>query len=277
MHLPFPRADQARRALAVLTAGAAALLVAACFFAPGRFSSRLDVNADHSFAFRYTGELIMIPLKEEADKAAQPFEPEDCYDEDSFEERTCTEDEIAQQKEDWAAKKGSNADAARALLGGIDPSDPEAGHELARKLSRRQGWNKVAYKGGGVFDVDYAVSGRLDHDFVFPTFEGFPMANAFVQITPRKDGAVRINAPTFGPDATSSPAAGLIPGNLSGPSKDGGPAELADGTFTIHTDGKILANNTDEGPTTDGAMQVLTWAVNPRIPAAPTALLQLEP
>lgn len=266
-----------RRMLAGLTAGILSLLVAACFFAPGRFTARLDVHADHSFAFRYTGELIMIPLKEEADKAAKPFEPEACHDEETYEERPCSEAEIAEQKANRASSADQGAQVARALLNGMDPTDPKAGQELADRLRRRQGWNKVEYIGGGVFDVDYAVSGHLDHDFVFPIFEGFPMANAFIQITPRKDGSVRINAPTFGPDRTNVPTSGLMAGSPLGSGSDGSPSEYADGTFSIHTDARILANNTDEGPSPGEGGQVLSWAINPRTPAAPTALLQLAP
>lgn len=263
-----------RRRLAAGAVGALSLLLAGCFFAPGRFASRLDIHADHTFAFRYTGELIMIPLKEEADKASREA---NCQDEDSGQERPCTEDERAQKKAEAAASSPFDGKVARAMLGGLDPEDPETGRELAAKLRRRQGWNKVEYVGKGVFDVDYAVSGRMDHDFVFPVFEGFPMANAFVQITPRKDGTVRINAPTFGPDSSGSSASDMMASSPLGSEGKDSPTKLADGTFAIHTDGKVLANNTDEGPDVQGKETILTWAVNPRISAAPTALLQLAP
>jgi hypothetical protein len=62
---------------------------------------------------------------------------------------------------------------------------------------------------------------------------------------------------------------------------DGSPTDLADGTFTVLTSGEILANNTDEGPqaapgATPGS-KALSWKVNPRTPAAPTALVRLAP
>ncbi len=266
----------ARRALAILTASALALLVAACVFAPGRFTSRLDVLADRTFTFRYTGQLIMVPLKEEADKAAKPFEPEPCEDEESGEDRACTAAEIAEQKEQASQTLSQSAQMSRALLGGIDPSDPQAGRDLADKLRRRQGWNKVDYLGNGIFDVDYVATGKLDHEFVFPVFEEFPMTNAFVQITPRKDGSVRINAPAFGPENANPATRGMGPAAGLASDESTGPTQYADGTFAIHTNGKILANNTDEGPAQMGNDQVLSWAVNPHIPAAPTALIQLD-
>lgn len=268
-----------RRILAGLAVAATALLVSACVFAPGRFTARLDIQRDHTFTFRYTGELIMIPLKDEEEKASKPFEPKACEDEDTLEERACTDAEIEEQLEEWREDKAQNAQLARSLLGGMDPGDPAAGRELARKLSRRLGWNKVEYLGKGVFDVDYAITGHLDQDFVFPAFEDYPMANAFIQILPRKDGSVRINAPAFGPQQGSGmPAAAFMPGlPASSSDNSNAPNEFAEGTFSIHTNGEILANNTDEGPTSDAQRQVLNWIVNSRTPAAPTALIQLAP
>jgi len=51
-----------------------------------------------------------------------------------------------------------------------------------------------------------------------------------------------------------------------------------DGTFRIVTDGRILANNTDEGPLRGVAPddRVLEWKVNERTQSAPTALIQLD-
>jgi hypothetical protein len=267
-----------RRALAV---AALALLAAACILAPGKFTSQLDLKKDRSFAFRYTGEILMIPLMKTGKD--EPFEATACNDEETLEERDCTADELAQQKTDWeearAEKAKSDAQAAKMLLGGIDPSNPESGKELAAKLRRQTGWNKVEYLGNGKLDVDFALSGKLDHDFIFPTFEGFPMSNAFVQVIARQDGTVRVDAPGFGPQGGGQAMAGMMAGMAATGGEDGGasdgPTSLADGSFAILTDGDILANNTDEGaiPATGG--KILTWKVNPRTSAAPTALVKL--
>lgn len=163
------------------------------------------------------------------------------------------------------------------LLGGIDPSNPDAGREMADKLRRQAGWNRVVYIGKGKFDVDFAISGRLDHDFTFPTFEGMAMTNAFVQVARRQDGSVRIDAPGFGPASNPGAMAGMMSGMAKGAdSSEDGP-NLADGTFTVRTDAEILANNTDEGPSSSAEGQALVWQVNPRTPAAPTALLKPQP
>lgn len=264
------------RAAAVV---ALTLLLAACIFAPGRFVSQLDLRKDRTFGFRYTGEILMIPLMKSA--KAETFAAEPCHDSESFEERACTAAELADQKAQWQAqrdeKKKSDAQAAQMLLGGIDPDNPESGRQLAAKLRRQAGWNKVEYLGDGKFDVDFAIQGRLDHDFAFPTMEGFAMSNAFVQVSLRQDGSVRIDAPAFGPANGTSMMAGMMGGMTPGasPGGNGDAMALADGTFTVHTDGQILANNTEEGPVgAAGGGQSLVWKVNALSKASPTALVK---
>ncbi|TCM21589.1 hypothetical protein EDF56_101255 [Novosphingobium sp. PhB165] len=275
------RRNPARGLLAGLAVAGMAMLVAACIFVPGKFTSQLSLKADRSFHFAYTGEIVMLPLQKSKET---PFEPETCYD-DNSDERACTPAELAEQKSKWeesrADKQKTDAQAAKALLGGIDPSDPRAGEEVAAKLRRQTGWNNVVYKGDGRFDVDFAIGGKLDHDFTFPTIEGFPMANAFVQLSLRQDGSVRIDAPAFGPSQSSGNMMGAM---LAGMNSDAGSEAAdtdstseADGTFSIVTNGEILANNTDEGPQNGPGGRVLTWKVNARTPAAPTALVKLKP
>lgn len=268
----------ARRTLVGLAVTALSLLAAACIFAPGKFTSQLDVRKDRSFAFHYTGEILMLPLMK-PDKE-ETFTPDACHNNDTSDERVCTPAEIASQKAEWEKqreeKKKSDAQAAQMLLGGIDPSNPESGKELAAKLRRQSGWNKVEYLGDGKFDVDFSIAGKLDHDFVFPTMEGFPMSNAFVQILLRQDGTMRIDAPGFGPSNANPAMTGMMSGMSGGGDQDKGPMALADGTFTIMTDAQILANNTDEGPKAAPGGHALAWKVNPRTKAEPTALLKME-
>ncbi|WP_395327095.1 hypothetical protein WBP06_10020 [Novosphingobium sp. BL-8H] len=267
-----------QRLLAGLAVAALAMLAAACIFVPGKFTSRLDLRNDRSFRFAYTGEIVMIPLQKAKEAA---FEPDACHD-DNYDERPCTKDELADQKKSWEASRAekakTDAETAKALLGGIDPSDPRAGEEVAAKLRRQVGWNKAVYKGDGRFDVEFALQGKLDHDFAFPTIEGFPMANAFVQLSLRQDGSVRVDAPAFGPSKGSGNMMGsLLSGMGSGSdTADADNTAEADGTFAVTTDGEILANNTDEGPQNGPGGRVLNWAVNARTPAAPTALIRLK-
>ena len=270
-----------RRLLAGLGVTALALLAAACILTPGKFTSTLDLRKNRTFTFRYAGEIVMVPLQMSKPKV---FEPEACHDDD-YKERTCTDEELAQQKTDWeksnAEKKKRDEQAAQMLTGGLDPSDPKAGEQIAEKLRRQVGWNKVVYMGNGKFDVDFAITGRLDHDFAFPTMEGFAMNNAFVQLTLRRDGAVRVAAPSFGPQGGAAGMSSLISGFGDSNNNGDGEAEPGDaqldGTFTLTTDGEILANNTDEGPVSVPNGKALVWKINARTPAAPTALVRLAP
>lgn len=264
-----------------------ALAVSACFLMPGKFTSDLDIRKNGTFTFSYVGEIQMLALSKMAqDSKPQPFKASPCYKEDNGEERPCTKEELRQQQDDWeqsakasAENRKRDAESMKGLLGGIDPSDPKAAEEIAQRLRRQVGWRKVTYKGDGVFDVDFAITGKLDHDFVFPTIERFPMANSFVLIAARQDGTVRVDAGGFGPASSGEPyktmMGGAVMGGLTGEQAQPDGMPEVDGKFTIRTDGQILANNTDEGPQADPAGQKLFWAVNLRTPAAPTALIKL--
>ena len=170
----------------------------------------------------------------------------------------------------------------RAFLGGIDPSDPQAAEELAERLRRQEGWKRVEYKGDGLFEVEFSLTSKMGHDFIFPTLERFPMTNNFVVANLRQANIVRIEAPGFGAQGSSNPFSGMTTGMsaiYAAASAESGQAmpdlPEMDGTFRIVTDGQILANNTDEGPTAGPSGQVLEWKVNARTPAAPMALIQL--
>lgn len=267
---------------------ALALLVSACLLTPGKFASTLDLRKDGRFAFTYTGEIRMLALGKLASMADKdkggdtPPDAEPCLD-GNLKERPCRPDEAAAQKRSAEAARKSSAERKareteqmKALLGGIDPSSPQAAEELAARLRRQAGWRSVVYKGDGLFVVDFALAGRLDHDFTFPTVERFPMANAFVQLTRRSDGTVRIDAPGFGASSgAGNPFAAMMAG-MGGMEGKGAPAlPQFDGTFILTTDGTVLANNTDEGPQADPAGQRLAWTINARQAAAPTALVRL--
>ncbi len=282
-----------RRRAGVALVTALAMLLGGCLLWPGKFESTLDLRRDGTFTYRYDGEIYLLALSKLAQMGSATggdatFTPQDCYDDD-LDTRDCSEDELAQQRSDWEAaaaeraeKKASEAEAARAILGGIDPADPAAAEELAAKLRRQAGWKRVDSKGDGLFDISFALTGRIDHDFLFPTIEGFPMINHFVALTRRADGTVRVDAPGFAPQAGGNPFQGMMAG-MGGmlPPGDDDDARMPafpriEGRFTITTDGEILANNTDEGPRPASAGQVLEWPVNARTKAAPTALVRID-
>lgn len=277
----------------ILLALVAPLLLTGCLLSPGKFASELQVMKDGSFSFSYDGEIQMLALSKLADMGGSSgsFSPEPCYT-DEYEERECTSGELAAQERAWqdgaeqrAAEKKREAEQMRAFLGGIDPSSPEAAEEFAEILRRQRGWNSVEHKGEGLFEVSFAVSGQLGHDFAFPMIEKVPTTNLFVTAILRNEGQVRIEAPAFAAQNGSNPMSGMM-GGMAGfaamaaaeKSDDGEMPKIVtpEGTFRIVTDGRILANNTDEGPASDGAVQTLTWDINSRSEAGPTALIDLS-
>ena len=293
------------RALAGAALAAASLLLSSCMLLPGKFGSELTLRSDGSFAFSYKGDIHLIALsKLAADTARQeqgagkvPYEPQPCYDEETIEERKCSAKELAQQKTDWEAgqvtgsgsgadKSARDAEMMKTMMGGIDPSDPKASEEFASRLRRQAGWRSVIDKGDGRFEVDYAIAGRLDHDFSFPTIERMPVVSPFVTAIRRADGSVRIEAPAFAAGNNSpSPIMGMMGAMANSGAKSGSDESLPgmpvlDGTFAVITDGEVLANNTDEGPqpttTGTGTGKRLNWQINPRTAAAPTALVKLR-
>jgi hypothetical protein len=279
----------------------ACLALSGCFLQPGKFDSTLDLRKDGSFTFAYKGQIYLLALSKIADLASKAeaeseFVAETCYD-DNLDERKCTADELAEQKRTWESEKQSkkaqeqkNAETMRTMLGGIDPADPEAAKELAERLRHQAGWRAVTYVGDGLFEVDFAVSSKLAHDFVFPTIERFPMANAFVMANRRADGTVRIDAPGFTAQSASNPMQAIMSGAL-GAATSNNPTDAAqateatpvpampeiDGTFRIVTDGEILANNTDEGAQVGAGGKFLQWRVTKRTQVAPLALVRLAP
>lgn len=278
-----------------------ALLLSGCFVSPGKFTSELHLTGPDSFTFTYDGEIFFLGLSKLAmmGASAQESFSASCFDEETFESRDCTPEEEAAQRAEWEAgaaereaKAKKDAEQMKAIMGGIDPTDPKATEEMVRLLERQKGWNRVVHKGDGLFEVNFAASGTLGHDFLFPMIEGFPVTNPFVQMILRDGGQVRINAPAFAFQSGDNPMGAMMGGMGSlaglaalGAAEQGEDKEAAepipglpvlDGTFTIRTAPgmRILANNTDEGPAraSDGG-EVLRWTISPRTTQAPTALI----
>jgi hypothetical protein len=282
-----------KAAAAAMFAAAAALALAACIVSPGKFESTLDLRKDGTFSFSYNGEIYLLALSKLAEMSGgqdQAFVETPCYDENDFEERPCSEEELAQQRQAWEAQAESRrqqsereAEQMRQFLGGIDPADPAAAEELAARLRRQEGWKRVEYRGDGLFEVEFSISSRLGHDFAFPTLERFPMANSFVTANLRQGNSVRVEAPGFSAQGTGNPYQSMMAGmaasypDASGAenSAAGPPIPEMEGTFRVVTDGRVLANNTDEGPIAGAGGQVLEWRVNRRTQSAPMALIQL--
>lgn len=221
-------------------------------------------------------------------------EEEELEDEEEvplFEERDCTEEELEEQREVYAEAQErkrkqaeQQAQIINLLFGGLDPSDPDSAEELVKRLERQRGWNKVEHMGDGKFNVSFEITATMGHDFVFPTFEKFPMNNFMVTAAVREPNTIRIDAPGFAVQGGEGPLGGMMTGMLGvlqafGDDEDrqlGQEIPELEGTFAIITNGRILANNTDEGPVEVDGMQRIEWTITPRTRSAPMALIGLD-
>ena len=289
MTLPFAPRRIAGVALALVLSA----LLAACFVLPGKFEERLDLRKSGQFSYSYKGEIFVLGLSKFAEMGAMAgpqvsatFEPQTCNNEDTGDERPCTKAELDAQKADWDTEQQADQDrkkekneSMKAALGGIDPQDPKAGEELAERLRRQAGWNAVVYKGDGLYQVDFAISGQLAYDFSFPTIERIPTLLPFLAMTRRADGSVRIESPVFQNSDNAGGMGEMMGGQMAAAAGGTNPEmkglPTIDGTLTLTTDGTILANNTDDGPAADPAGKRLVWKINARNTAAPMALVQL--
>lgn len=254
-----------------------------CFLQPGSFDSTLTVLEDGRFTYAYEGEIVMAGLGDLAEMADAAEGEEPCVDEDSGEERACTQAELDER----AAKKAQEMAMMQAMMGQADMSDPQQMAEFASMLERQAGWNSVEVAEEGVFNVSFSITSQLGHDFDFPTIEGMPMGSSFVQLRLRDEGRVKVDAPGFSGTGAGGPMSGMM-GEMFGAMAAGQAAdESADdpalarpieGTFRIVTNARILTNNTDEGPQdSPGGMQTLTWNVAPGASTTPAALLAINP
>ncbi len=144
---------------------------------------------------------------------------------------------------------------------GLPGTDDESNRAFAAKLMKYAGWRSVTYQGKGVFDVDYHMEGRLTQDFVFPLMPDSNIVIPFIALRRRTDGAVLVNAPAltggtnmFGPMAQQM-----------GGGETKGPPSRAEGRFTVHTDGEIVTNNSEDGPAADPLGQQVHWDIAPGI------------
>lgn len=233
----------------------------------------------------------VVPVLNEAPADAAE-EEDDPWEEPT--ERECTAEELEERKDRAEAKQKREERTAKqmaSLFGGIDPSDPKAGDQIATRLNRQLGWDKVEHLGDGKFDVDFEISSQMSHDFAFPMMEGMTAAQPFLYAY-RRDSAVRVEAPGLavsqsGLDFGSQAFGGL---NLLkfATSMAADEDENIDeddfsflfeisGTFTLTTNSEVLANNTDEGFTrlSDGRRQMI-WAIDSDTKEAPMALIEIR-
>lgn len=273
------------------------LALTSCFLIPGAFTSNIDLRKNGTFTFAYQGEIIfqtpdemMKDSKPEVwtdDKASctGPIQGAkqsgDDEESSSDESRPCTKAEMAEKKKAWeeeqkaAAEKKLKDSQQFAALFGYSPMDDAANQKFAAQLMKYDGWKSVVYKGKGVFLVDYQMTGRLGYDFIFPTFPQGDFIIPFVQLRKRDQGSVAVSAPALIGGGLRGMAAKMKA--LGAPDTNDVPQSTrTHGTLTVTTDGEILTNNTENGPSSVANGRVLSWSIDASSEKVPEALIRLQ-
>lgn len=138
------------------------LLLASCLLTPGKFTSKLVLNADRSFTFSYLGEVYAT-------------DPE-------------------------ASMKDAGADKAKPSP--EKKAEAEAKNRaIAEALSKEAGYRSVRYLGDGKFLIDYLLTGTLTHHLVFPFNIDAQAIVPFVAVELRANGTARVKAPGYANEA----------------------------------------------------------------------------
>ena len=286
----------------LIAVAALPLALSGCLWGPGKFTSDLALRKNGSFVLDYRGEImIQIPddkqppapwnnelatcyadgrTKVEGSSVVVALEPPgDDRAEESDEERQCTASELGRLKAEYEKQAAEKAVEQRkeadqmAKMFGLPGTDDESNKRFAANLMKYAGWRSVAYKGKGLFDVDYHFEGRLTQDYAFPMMPDSDVLIPFIMLRRRADGSVMVTAPALtggkGPFGARAKAMGL-------PDKGGdGPASRAEGRFTVVTDGEILTNNSEDGPVAHAAGRQVHWDVGLGSEKVPEMLVRL--
>ena len=236
---------------------AAPMLLIGCAFSPGKFTSTLTILADRSFTYSYQGEVIAVDVAKDMGDAFKGMGKDDEADKEKItaallRDATFQEDEDAPAIEDEEAAK--------------DDAEKEAKFKaIAEALTKEAGYRSVAYRGDGVFVIDYQISGKLTHNFLWPYNLDAEVIFPFIVLELRGRDAVRVKAPAFG--ETDSPGEG----------KSSGAKAKLDGTFTLITDGELVSQNNEEGAKAEGNRRTVTWKATPLSKDAPMAVVKIAP
>jgi hypothetical protein len=301
------------RTLSVL---AASTMLSGCFLVPGKFGADVDIRKAGDFTVAYKGEIIFQMPDDFAGNKMKPKAWDDafatCYasgrtmtdeyasvdmheaaikgaedgsidgqDEDTR-EVACSTKQVAElrktyetEKAEAAAKKAEDADKMAQMFG-FSGSGDEANQKFAAALMKYDGWNNVTYKGKGTFDVDYRYTGKLTHDYVFPIFPKMDMIFPFIMVRKRADGAVTVTAPALiGGGIKALAGRAKMMGDAMA-SRDMPESPQTAGLFTVTTDGEILSNNSEDGPTSDPKGKKVVWDVNPMTDRLPEMLIKIK-
>lgn len=245
--------DRLYRTLGAL---AGLLALSACLVTPGRFESSLDIRADRSFSFAYKGEILASDMGKEALTGASSSSGDDAPEGEA--ENSPTLMQIAAQEEDFS-------DAVDDAKG--DDAQMQA---IASALAKEKGFRSARYMGNHKFEIDYAITGRLDHAFLFPFNIDAQIVLPFVAVEMRGDDRVRVKAPGFanGFDKSQGPA------GMGGAGDEA--AKALNGSFTLTTDAEIVSQNQEDGAQSTPQGKRIVWTITPLTSDAPAATLRVR-
>lgn len=235
---------------------AVSLLLSACLVTPGKFESALDIRADRSFTFSYKGEILASDIGKGL--GSMPGEP--AGGDAPREQQSALP--IALQKEQGPVEQRFDAKDEK--------SDEAQMQAIAAALTKEKGFRSARYMGNHRFEIDYAISGRLTHAFLFPFNSDAQIVLPFVAVELRGEDRARMKAPGYsnGYDKSQNPMGG---------SGGDDAAKALDGTFTLTTNAEIVSQNQEDGAQTVPQGKRIVWKVTPLTSEAPAATLRFRP
>ena len=236
----------------------APLMLVGCLLAPGKFTSTLTINADRTFTYSYQGEVYAFDLNE-AMKDMPSGGDDDTKKTDGVSLQQIGFDKSG--KGDKNSKSGAKDDAK------AQAAADAKNREMAATLSKEAGFRKVTYVGDNKFVIDYQISGKLDHTYLFPYNLDAGIIIPFVAVEIRANGTARVKAPGFANDSKDS-ASGMAGSDASKAS-----AKL-DGTFILDTDAEIVSQNNEDGVKVANGRKSVTRKATPLSSTAPMAVVR---
>jgi len=234
--------------------------LASCVLTPGKFVSTLRIDADRHFTFTYIGEVVALDIGDDMMKGLGDSPAEDTTDPASG-DGTATLQQLAFQEK--AESKADDSKDAASKKAATDAKN----RTIAATLAKETGYRKVTYLGDGKFSIDYAISGTLDHSFLWPYNVDAEIMFPFIAVELRANNTVRIKAPAFANENSKSSSMGM-------PGMDKASSQL-DGVFTLDTNAEIVSQNNEDGAVTTGGRKTITWKATPLTKDAPSAVLRL--
>lgn len=251
-----------RLALALL----APLMLLGCLLAPGKFTSTLTINADRTFTYSYQGEVYAFDLNEAMKDMPSGGDDDNTKKTDGVSLQKIGFDESGQKS--GKGEKNSKDDAKDNAK--AQAAADAKNREMAATLSKEAGFRKVTYVGNNKFVIDYQISGKLDHTFLFPYNLDAGIIIPFVAVEIRANGTARVKAPGFANDSKDSA------GGMAGSDASKASAKL-DGTFILDTDAEIVSQNNEDGVKVVNGRKTVTWKATPLSNTAPMAVVRFAP